>query len=42
VLIYESTLMGWQFSARRLSASLILPPLAGLAADLLLTLSQLL
>jgi uncharacterized membrane protein YraQ (UPF0718 family) len=41
VLIYESTLMGWQFSARRLLASLILPPLAGLAAELLLTLSQL-
>jgi uncharacterized membrane protein YraQ (UPF0718 family) len=40
VLIYESTLMGWQFSARRLLASLILPPLAGLAAELLLTISQ--
>jgi uncharacterized protein len=41
VLIYESTLMGWRFSARRLFASLILPPLAGLTAELLLTLSWL-
>jgi uncharacterized membrane protein YraQ (UPF0718 family) len=30
VLIYESTLMGWRFSAVRLISSLILPPLAGL------------
>jgi uncharacterized membrane protein YraQ (UPF0718 family) len=41
ILIYESTLMGWQFSARRLLASLILPPFAGLAADLLVMLSRL-
>ncbi len=35
VLIYESTLMGWRFSAVRLFASLTLPPLAGFSADLL-------
>ncbi len=29
VLIYETTLMGWRFSAVRLTASLVLPPLAG-------------
>ncbi len=32
VLIYETTLMGWRFSAVRLISSLILPPLAGLLA----------
>lgn len=30
VLIYEVNLMGWRFSAVRLTSSLILPPLAGL------------
>jgi hypothetical protein len=29
VLIYEITLMGWRFSAVRLTSSLVLPPLAG-------------
>ena len=29
VLIYESTLMGWRFSAVRLTSSLVLPPLSG-------------
>ena len=33
VLIYEITLMGWQFSATRLVSSLILPPLCGLIAE---------
>jgi uncharacterized membrane protein YraQ (UPF0718 family) len=32
VMIYESTLMGWRFSAIRLASSLILPPLSGLTA----------
>lgn len=32
VLIHESPIMGWAFSAQRLGASLILPPLSGLAA----------
>jgi uncharacterized membrane protein YraQ (UPF0718 family) len=32
VLIYESTLMGWRFSATRLVASLPLPPAAGFLA----------
>ena len=36
VLVYESTLMGWRFSLTRLFSSLTLPPLAGLAAALLL------
>ncbi len=31
VLIYEAPLMGWGFSARRLGASLLLPPLSGFA-----------
>jgi uncharacterized membrane protein YraQ (UPF0718 family) len=35
VMIYESTLMGWRFSAVRLASSLILPPLAGVLAALL-------
>ena len=35
VLIYESTLMGWRFSATRLFASLTLPPLAGFGAQLI-------
>jgi uncharacterized membrane protein YraQ (UPF0718 family) len=36
VLIYESTLMGWRFSAVRLTSSLVLPPLSGfLAAGLM-------
>jgi uncharacterized membrane protein YraQ (UPF0718 family) len=30
VLIYESTMMGWRFVALRLTASLVLPVLAGL------------
>lgn len=30
VLIYEVALMGWRFSAVRLTSSLVLPPLAGL------------
>ena len=35
VLIYESTLMGWRFTAVRLTSSLVLPPLSGgLAAGL--------
>ena len=29
VLIYETSLMGWRFSAVRLASSLVLPPLAG-------------
>jgi len=29
VLIYETTLMGWRFSAVRLTSSLVLPPLSG-------------
>jgi hypothetical protein len=29
VLIYEATLMGWRFVALRLTASLVLPLLAG-------------
>ncbi len=29
VLIYEITLMGWRFSAVRLTSSIVLPPLAG-------------
>jgi uncharacterized membrane protein YraQ (UPF0718 family) len=32
VLIYESTLMGWRFSAVRRASSLILPPLSGVFA----------
>ena len=32
VLIYETSLMGWRFSAVRLTSSLVLPPLAGLTA----------
>jgi uncharacterized membrane protein YraQ (UPF0718 family) len=32
VLIYESTLMGWRFSAVRLTSSLVLPPLSGFLA----------
>jgi uncharacterized membrane protein YraQ (UPF0718 family) len=32
VLVYELTLMGWRFSATRLVASLVLPPLAGFTA----------
>lgn len=32
VLIYESTMMGWRFSAIRLASSAVLPPVAGLAA----------
>jgi uncharacterized membrane protein YraQ (UPF0718 family) len=32
VMIYESTLMGWRFSAIRLVSSLVLPPLSGLLA----------
>jgi uncharacterized protein len=35
VMIYETTLMGWRFSAVRLASSLILPPLAGLLAAML-------
>ncbi len=35
VLIYEITLMGWQFSATRLISCLILPPLCGLIAEAL-------
>jgi uncharacterized membrane protein YraQ (UPF0718 family) len=36
VLVYESALMGWRFSAVRLVSSLALPPLAGFTAALLL------
>ena len=36
VLVYESTLMGWRFSAMRLVSSLALPPLAGFTAALIL------
>lgn len=36
VLLYESTLMGWRFSATRIASSLVLAPLAGLASALLL------
>lgn len=36
VLIYETTLMGWRFSALRLASSLALAPLAGLATQTLL------
>jgi uncharacterized membrane protein YraQ (UPF0718 family) len=32
VMIYESTLMSWRFSAIRLTSSLVLPPLSGLLA----------
>jgi uncharacterized membrane protein YraQ (UPF0718 family) len=32
VLIYETTLMGWRFSAVRLASSLVLPPLSGFLA----------
>jgi uncharacterized membrane protein YraQ (UPF0718 family) len=32
VMIYESTLMGWRFSAIRLISSLVLPPLSGVLA----------
>jgi uncharacterized membrane protein YraQ (UPF0718 family) len=32
VMIYESTMMGWRFSAIRLVSSLVLPPLSGLLA----------
>lgn len=35
VLIYESTLMGWQFSVLRLAASVLLAPIAGFATLLL-------
>jgi uncharacterized membrane protein YraQ (UPF0718 family) len=35
VLIYESTLMSWRFSAIRLASSLVLPPLSGLLAAVL-------
>ncbi len=40
VLIYEVTLMGWRFSAVRLTSSLVLPPLAGLLAMALGTVLQ--
>lgn len=32
ILIYESSLMGWRFSAVRLASSLVLPPLSGFLA----------
>lgn len=32
VMIYESALMSWRFSAIRLTSSLVLPPLAGILA----------
>lgn len=35
VLTYELPLMGWRFSATRLTSSLILPPLTGLIAMIL-------
>ncbi|MGV6874708.1 hypothetical protein ACUSIJ_18720 [Pseudochelatococcus sp. B33] len=40
VLIYESTLMGWRFSALRLGSSVVLAPLAGCGAMLLYTILQ--
>lgn len=39
VLVYEVTLMGWRFSLTRLVSSLALPPLAGFAAALLVSLT---
>jgi uncharacterized membrane protein YraQ (UPF0718 family) len=41
VLVYESTLMGWRFSGMRLLSSLVLPPLAGFTALLLMGLLEL-
>jgi uncharacterized membrane protein YraQ (UPF0718 family) len=35
VLVYELTMMGWRFAAVRFASSLVLPPLAGLAATAL-------
>jgi uncharacterized membrane protein YraQ (UPF0718 family) len=35
VLIYETTMLGWKFSATRLFASLLLPPTAGFLTELL-------
>jgi uncharacterized membrane protein YraQ (UPF0718 family) len=35
VLMYESALMGWRFSVTRLASSLILAPIAGVAALLI-------
>jgi uncharacterized membrane protein YraQ (UPF0718 family) len=40
VLIYELALMGWRFSAVRLTSSLVLPPLAGLLSMALLNVMQ--
>jgi uncharacterized membrane protein YraQ (UPF0718 family) len=40
VLIYEMNLMGWRFSAVRLTSSLVLPPLAGLLSMALATVMQ--
>jgi uncharacterized membrane protein YraQ (UPF0718 family) len=40
VLIYEMNLMGWRFSAVRLTSSLVLPPLAGLLSMALATVVQ--
>lgn len=36
VLVYESTLMGWRFSGVRLISSLVLPPIAGFTAGLVI------
>ena len=41
VLIYESTLMGWRFSAVRLTSSLVLPPLSGFLAAGLMNIARL-
>lgn len=41
VLIYESTLMGWRFTAVRLTSSLVLPPLSGFLAAGLMSIARL-